>query len=197
MEENKNPLLENENSKPAPIGFDTATPVNKHASRKEKYPVNFPGKGLRRATKLVTIFGIIFSSLTMMYFLLPIFSAFIGGIIAVCIVMFMIFSVVFSLGMVLINDGYRNWIGNDMMDVPNFFFNLSENIAKLSPYFLVVAIPGLVLNIAGLVLGIVGQSKHYRFFISYIILNSVFLTFAIIFTAIYFIGGMQVFSSNS
>jgi len=194
MSENKNPFLEEEKSEPTKIGFDSATPIQKGKKMSEKYPDNFEGKGLRRAAKLCTIFGIIFSVLSMMYFLLPIFAAIIGGLIAVILIFGMIFSVIITLGLILMNEGYRQWIGNNMMDIPNFFFNIGENVAKLAPYYLVVAIPALVLNIAGLVLGIVGQAKKYRFCISYIVLNSIFLTFTLFFTALYFIGGMNVFN---
>lgn len=192
MSEDKNPFLEDK-KEPEKIGFNSAPPIKKGSKKSEKYPDNFEGKCLRKAAKLCTIFGIIFSVLSMMYFLLPLFAAIIGALLAVIIVFAMIISVVFTLGMVLMNDGYRNWIGNNMMDIPNFFFHIGENIAKLAPYYLVVAIPAIVLNIAGLVLGIVGQAKHYRFCISYIVLNSVFLTFTLLFTLLYFIGGMNVF----
>ena len=209
MSEDKNPFLEAEkkesevevveeekigfNSAPK-IGFDQATPVKRGAKHEEKYPDNFEGKGLRKAAKLCTVFGIIFSVLSMMYFLLPIFAAIIGGLIAVCIVMFMICSVIFTLGMILMNDGYRDWIGNHMMDVPNFFFKAGENVAKLAPFYMFAAGPALALTIAGFILGIVGKSKNYRFFVSYIIINAVFLTFVAIFTILYFGSGMNVFN---
>ena len=194
MSENKNPFLEEEKSEPTKIGFDSATPIQKGKKMSEKYPDNFEGKGLRRSAKLCTIFGIIFSVLSMMYFLLPIFAAIIGGLIAVILIFGMIFSVIISLGLILMNEGYRQWIGNNMMDIPNFFFNIGENVAKLAPYYLVVAIPALILTIAGFVLGIVGTSKKYRFCTSYIVLNAIFLTFTLFFTALYFIGGMNVFN---
>ena len=175
------------------IGFDSATPITrKDKNKPERFQKNLPGKKLRRWTKLCTVFGIIFSTLTMMYFLLPLFAAVIGGLLAVCIVMFMICSVVLTLGLALMNDGYREWIGNDMMDVPNFFFNLADNVVKLAPYFFVVAIPGLVFTGVGLALGIVGKAKQYRFFTSYIVLNAIFFTLALIFTLIFFASGMMI-----
>ena len=192
MSEDKNPFLEDK-KEPAKIGFDSAVPIKKGSKKSEKYPDNFEGKGLRKAAKLCTVFGIIFSVLAMMYFLLPVFAAIIGALLAVIIVFGMIASVIFTLGMVLMSDDYRHWIGNNMMDIPNFFFHIGENIAKLAPYYLVAAIPAIVFDIAGLILGIVGQAKQYRFCISYIVLNSIFLTFTLFFTALYFIGGMNVF----
>ena len=196
MPENKNPFLEEEKSEPAKIGFDSATPIQKGKKMSEKYPDNFEGKGLRRAAKLCTIFGIIFSVLSMMYFLLPFFSVIIGALLAMCIVLFMICSVVFTLGLILMNDGYRYWIGNNMMDVPNFFFNIADNIAKLSPFYFIAAGPALAFTIAGLILSIIGKAKKYRFFTSYIVLNSIFLSIALLFSIIYLIGGGVILSNN-
>lgn len=186
-----NPFFENGESikeDPEKLGFNSNAPLKK-GEKVEKFQKNLPGKEVRGWTKACTILGIIFSSLTMMYFLLPLFSALMGGVIAVFIVLFMVVSVVCTLGLILTVDDYRNWIGNNMMDVPNFFFNIADNITKLYPYFFVVAGPALALNIAGLVLSIVGKSKQYRYFTSYIILNSIFLTLSILFTLLYVIAG--------
>lgn len=194
-----NPFFENGESikeDPEKLGFNSNAPLEK-GKKVKRFQENLPGKELRGWTKACTILGIIFSSLTMMYFLLPLFSALIGGIIAVFIVLFMVISVVCTLGLVLTIDDYRNWIGNDMMTVPNFFFNIADNITKLYPYFFVVAGPALALNITGLILSIVGKAKNYRFFTSYIVLNAIFLSFSILFSILYIIGGGVILSTNS
>lgn len=182
-------VIINEESEEEKIGFNSKPPL-KEGEKIERFQKNLPGKTLRGWTKAMTILSIILSCLTIMYFLLPLFSALIGGLIGLCIALFMICSVVVTLGLILTNDGYRNWISNDMMDVPNFFFNLADNITKLSPYFLCVAIPAIICGCIGLTLSIIGQSKKYRFFVSYIVLNSIFLTLSLLFTILYFIGGI-------
>lgn len=196
----KNPFLEDKPTNsikedPSKIGFNTNPPLAK-GQKVEKFQETLPGKELRGWTKACTILGIIFSTISMMYFLLPFFSVIIGALLAMCIVLFMICSVVFTLGLVLMNDGYRHWIGNNMMDVPNFFFNIADNIAKLSPFYFVVAGPALAFTIAGLILSIIGKAKKYRFFTSYIVLNSIFLSIALLFSIIYLIGGGVILSNN-
>ena len=193
---NDNPLLKTENKEPEQkIGFQTATPLKKGV-KVEKFQDKLPGKKLRVFTKLCTIFGIIFSSLTMMYFLLPFFAIVIGALLALCISLFMIFSVVCTLGIALLIEDYRYWIGNHMFDVPNFFFDIADNINKLVPYFFVVAGPALAFTIAGLVLSIIGKAKNYKFFTSYVVLNSIFLFFTILFVVLYIVAGGPVHTSR-
>ena len=196
----KNPFLEDKKSNSikedsTKIGFNTNPPLAK-GQTVEKFQETLPGKELRGWTKACTILGIIFSVISMMYFLLPLFSFIIGALIALCLVLFMILSVVGTLGLALLNEDYRNWIGNNMMDVPNFFFNIADNIAKLSPFYFVAAGPALAFTIAGLILSIIGKAKKYRFFTSYIVLNSIFLSIALLFSIIYLIGGGVILSNN-
>ena len=182
-----------DNQEEKKIGFGDSQPDEKEIKR-TKIDDTLPGKSLRIPARVLMIFGIILSSLTLMYFLLPIFSAFIGALLAVILVFFMIFSVIFTIGMVLMIDGYRNWIGNHMMDVPNFFFKISEHIANLSPYFLVVAIPAIIFCTSSLIISIIGMAEKKPRFLGFIIVDSIFLAIALFFTILFIIAGGKVFS---
>ena len=182
------------------IGFGNYQPDEKSIERQnlrkleqEKYK---EGNGLRIPARLCCIFGAIASAITLMYFLLPIFSVVIGAMIAAVLVIFMIFSVIITLGIVLLNDGYRNWIGNHMMDVPNFFFNIAKHINELSKYFLLVGIPALVLCLAGLILAIVGVSEKHKKFLGILIVSAIFFVNALFFVILYAIAGGQTLTVN-
>ena len=166
------------------IGFKSGEPNSVDELEKK-----LPGKPLRVFAKLFAIFGVIFSSVTIMYYLLPIFSFIIGFMIGAVITAFMVVSVVLTLGGVLTFEGYRSWIGNHMYDVPSFFFNVGENSVKLMPYFYVAAIPAIVLTSLGLLLGIIGQAKYKRC-VGYIVTNAVFLTLAVFFTFLFIATGI-------
>ena len=179
-----------------PIGFNQAKPIGKGEKLEiDHFQNHLPGKGLRTATKITTIFGVIFSVIALMYYLLPIFASVIGGIIAMFLYIFMIFSVICTLGMILLNEGYRKWASDDIMIVPNFFFDISNHVIELSKYYLIVAIPAILLCSTGLTLAIIGQAKKYKFFTSYIVLNAIFLVHALFFTIIYFASGMTTFTN--
>jgi len=98
------------------IGFKSGEPNSVDELEKK-----LPGKPLRVFAKLFTIFGVIFSSVTIMYYLLPIFSFIIGFMIGAVITAFMVVSVVLTLGGVLTFEGYRSWIGNHMYDTKFLF----------------------------------------------------------------------------
>lgn len=182
------------------IGFGNYQPDEKSIERqnlakleREKYKA---GNGLRIPARLLCIFGAIASTITMMYYLLPIFSAFIGALIAVFLIFFMIFSVIITIGLILMNDGYRNWIGNHMFDVPNWFFNIAKHITELSKYFLITAIPALVFCLAGLILAIVGVSEKHKKFVGILVVSAIFFVNALFFTILYAIAGGQTMTFN-
>lgn len=157
------------------IGFKSGEPNSIDVTEKK-----LPGKKLRTPTKIITIFGIILSVITLMYYALPIFSAVIGVFIGFLIICFIIVVTVFTVGIIFTVDWFRDWVTNHGMDVPTFFFNLTENVGKLAPYFYVVSIPALVFTLSGFVLAIIGKSKKYPGFTAYIVLNAIFLTLTII-----------------
>ncbi len=178
------------------IGFDSPPPPGQKGLKPERYQKRLPLKPLRVFNNLFFIFGIIASVLTMMYYLLPVFSVIIGAVLAIIIFFFMIASVIFTLGLSLTNEEYRYWIGYHMMDIPNFFFDVANNVATLEPFFPAVAFSALTLNSLSLLLSIIGQCKIKRHFVSFIVINSIFITFTLFFIALFFMGGGHIFSNN-
>lgn len=177
------------------IGFGDYQPDEKEIVRHKPNAEELAaGKGLRIPARLLCIFGSIASGITMMYYLLPIFATLIGAFLAVILVVFMVFSVIVTLGMVLMSDGYRNWIGNHMMDVPNFFFNVSKHITELSKYFLITAIPALVLCGAAIALSIIGINEKHKRFVGILVVSIIFFVNALLFTIFYIANGGKTFS---
>lgn len=187
------PEPENPITQEGKIGFEVID-VKKQEKKIKKFQQSLPGRPLRITTKVFTIVGVIFSALTLMYFFLPVFSAFIGLILTLLVILFMIFTVIITMGLVLLNEEYRYWIGNHLFDIPLAFFNVVENIAILSPFFPIVAVPGTTCCLVGLILSLVGINKKMKYFTSYVVLNSIFFIIAFFFLLAYIITGAHIVS---
>lgn len=101
------------------IGFKSGEPNSIDVTEKK-----LPGKKLRTPTKIITIFGITLSVITLMYYALPIFSAVIGVFIGFLIICFIIVVTVFTVGIIFTVDWFRDWVTNHGMDVPTFSLTL-------------------------------------------------------------------------
>ena len=196
LDDYNNNNLNNGFNEQGKIGFESPAPVGPNGQPPERYQKNLPYKPLRIINKIIFAFGVVASLLTIMYYLLPIFSVLVGAILAIVIVLFMIVSVVFTLGIVLTIDEYRYWIGNHMMDVPTFCFDIANNIAKLEPIFPIIGFSAIGLCSLSLALSIFGQTQIKRYFVSYIVVNSIFLITSIFFVLVYFIGGAHILTNN-
>lgn len=66
-----------------------------------------------------------------MYYMLPIFSYVIGGILAFFIILFALLAILGTIFLIFAYEPFRTWFTSDMMSVPNFFFHIGENITKV------------------------------------------------------------------
>lgn len=196
MEENKETKTELIEEKK--IGFEVYQPEVDAKGKKikpKRFQDDLPYKGLRKATKIFTTIGVITSSLAIMYYFLPIFSAVVGSAVFLVFFMFGLISIVGSLGLAFLNDGYRDWISNHWFDVPFIFFNFTDYIAVLSPYFLIVGIPGVICSLVGLILSINLINKIRKHFVSYIVLNSIFLALSLLALLLFIISGGIIYNN--
>lgn len=143
---------------------------------------------LKRACKVLTPFTIILSLITLMYYLLPIFSVVIGLLAALLIVVFILVSVLGTLFIVIAIKEYRDWLTH-AFDIPNFFFNIGKNMDKVAPYFPFVAFPSLLFCLILFLLSIIGQSKKKKGFIPFIVISAAFLVITLVSIILYYING--------
>ena len=193
IDDNEEVVVVNQTEEKPKIGFTTYDRKKKI----KRFQENLPGKGLRRATKIFIIPGVILSIFTAMYFLLPFFSTVIGVFLAFLIIMFMIASIVFTLGIILTVGEYRTWIGYHMMDLPNFFFDIGSHIDQVSPFFPVLGFSAIGFTFIALILSIVGAATKKKYFASYIVVAAIFLVVAIFFTICFYGNGGHTIVTSS
>ena len=147
---------------------------------------------LRNFNLILTVFGIAFSFLSLMYYLLPIFAGFIGLVLGLVIGVYLILSSVATLGIIYVNQDYRSFVGNRLFAVPSFFFNVGTHVENLSPYFPIFGFGGIFVCLFSLIVACIGKGIGKRGFVKYIVLNAVFMVLAAIATVLYYANGGHV-----
>ena len=147
---------------------------------------------LRNFNLVLTVFGVAFSALSLMYYLLPIFAGFIGLILGLVIGVYVVFSSLATLGIIYANQDYRSFVGNQLFAVPGFFFNVGAHVESLSPYFPVFGFGGIFVCLASLIVACIGKGIGKGGFVKYIVLNAVFMGLAAIATILFYANGGHV-----
>ena len=167
------------------IGFES---YDKH-KKIERFQSKLPAPRLRRATKVFLILGGIASIMTTMYFFLPAFSGLLGALSFLIEGLVVLLLVLGSLFIILASAGFRQWLGTDFAKIPNFFFDFANHVAELKVYFPFVAGFAFIFDIIALILAISGQAKKYTYFVTYIVLASIYLGITAIFTILFYLNG--------
>ena len=147
---------------------------------------------LRNFSLILTVFGIAFSALSLMYYLLPIFAGFIGLILGLVIGVYVVFSSIVTLGIIYANQDYRSFVGNQLFAVPGFFFNVGVHVESLSPYFPIFGFGGIFVCLSSLIVACIGKGIGKGGFVKYIVLSAVFMGLAAIATILYYANGGHV-----
>ena len=147
---------------------------------------------LRNFDLILTIFGVLLSAVSLMYYLLPIFSGVVGIFAALFIFVWVVASSIFTLGLIYLNGDYRNWLGSSLFAVPNWFMNVGQHVEKLSPYFPIFGFGGIFVCLIGLIVACIGKGIGKGGFVKYIVLNSIFMGLAIIATILFYANGGHV-----
>ena len=100
--------------------------------------------------KRLCVFNLVIATLlswtTMMYLFLPFFN----GLLIITIVLILgtiiVASVVFTAGIILLSEGYRNWIGSSW-SIVEWLSDVNSNLTKLDIYFPYFAIPAIGFNV--------------------------------------------------
>lgn len=204
MEENKEEVVTTEVVEEKPverfpqegkIGFSNAPIYDKKAAKQHRkdFAKDRPDYKYRKWLRVLAWFGVSGGVLTSMYYFLPFFSVFIGGLLGFFIAIAFVFIVLITLGIIFASEGFRNWMHDDMWDVPQFFFNIANHIYELSKWFPAIAFPSLVLLIGGLVMAIIGKKKYKQFYGGYIALFIIFIVIVILCIIIYYASGGKTF----
>ena len=167
------------------IGFES---YDKH-KKIERFQSKLPAPRLRRATKVFLILGGIASIMTTMYFFLPAFSGLLGALAFLIQGIIVLFLVLGSLFIILASSGFRQWLGTSFATIPNFFFDFVNHVAELKVYFPFVAGFAFLFDIIALILAISGHVKKYTYFVTYIVIASIFLGITAIFTILFYVNG--------
>lgn len=151
-----------------------------------------------RKTKLqIAAFGflipaMILSIAALSFYFMPVLST-IAGLFATLIVIIIIaVPTVFTAFLILLSEGYRQFVGK-AWGLAQKFFDAPNHITELSPYYLYVAIPAMILDIVVIVLCVIAINKKQKGVVTYLIITSIVLLFIIVLTVIYFVNGMTVF----
>jgi len=146
---------------------------------------------LQKVTFGFLIPAMIISIAALSFYFMPVLSA-IAGLFATLIVIIIIaVPTVFTVFLILLSEGYRQFVGK-AWGLAQKFFDAPNHITELSPYYLYVAIPAMVLDIVVIILCIITLKKGQKGVVTYLIAASIILIFIIVLTIIYLVNGMTV-----
>ena len=191
--------IEIEEDKPVEkIGFNTPVENSSDGTPSYKKKIKFSNQRkskLQKATFGFLIPAVILSLAALSFYFMPLLSV-IAGIFATLIVLIIILvPIVFTLFFILLSDGYRQFVG-EAWALSQKFFDAANHVTELSPYYLYIAIPAMVLDIVVIVLSIITLKKGQKGVVTYLIITSIFLLLIIVFTILYFVNGMSVIKIN-
>lgn len=152
----------------------------------------------QRKTKLQKLtFGflipaMIISVAALSFYFMPVLSAIAGTFATLIIALVITIPVLATAFLILISGGYRQFVGK-AFELSQKFFNAPDYIVELSPYYLYVAIPAMILDIVVIVLCITTLKKGQKGVVTYLIVTSIVLLFILVLTIFYFVNGMMVF----
>ena len=181
------------------IGFYSA-PSNPgdNSSPAYKKKIKFSNQrktGLQRATFGFFVASTIVSIAALAFFLMPVLSA-LAGIVAFLIIgMIILVPILATAFIILVSEEYRQFVGR-AWKVVEWFFDATNHIAELSPYYIYVGIPALVLEVITIILCITTLVKGQKGVVTYLIVTSILFLVILVFTIIYFANGMMVFKVN-
>ena len=178
-EEKENVILKEEpvekigfNSPPKENVVEGNIPPNK---RKVKFS-NQRKTRLQKLTFGFLIPAMILSLAALSFYFMPVLSA-VAGLFATLIVCVVIaIPILATVFLILLSEGYRQFVGK-AWEVAQKFFNAPNHITELSPYYLYVAIPAMVLDIVVIVLCIIAIKKEQKGQVTYLIVTSIVLLF--------------------
>ena len=179
------------NSPPKENITDDGVPSYK---KKIKFSNNRKTK-LQKVTFGFLIPAMIISVAALSFYFMPVLSA-IAGLLATLIIMIIIaVPTVFTAFLILLSEGYRQFVGK-AWELAQKFFDAPNHIVELSPYYLYVAIPAMILDIVVIVLCIIAIKKEQKGMVTYLIASIVVFLFILVLTIIYFVNGMTVLKLN-
>ena len=179
------------NSPPKENITDDGVPSYK---KKIKFSNNRKTK-LQKVTFGFLIPAMIISVAALSFYFMPVLSA-IAGLFATLIIMIIIaVPTVFTVFLILLSEGYRQFVGK-AWELAQKFFDAPNHIVELSPYYLYVAIPAMILDIVVIVLCVIAIKKEQKGMVTYLIASIVVFLFILVLTIIYFVNGMTVLKLN-
>ena len=179
------------NSPPKENITDDGVPSYK---KKIKFSNNRKTK-LQKVTFGFLIPAMIISVAALSFYFMPVLSA-IAGLFATLIIMIIIaVPTVFTAFLILLSEGYRQFVGK-AWELAQKFFDAPNHIVELSPYYLYVAIPAMILDIVVIVLCVIAIKKEQKGMVTYLIASIVVFLFILVLTIIYFVNGMTVLKLN-
>ena len=179
------------NSPPKENITDDGVPSYK---KKIKFSNNRKTK-LQKVTFGFLIPAMIISVAALSFYFMPVLSA-IAGLFATLIIMIIIaVPTVFTVFLILLSEGYRQFVGK-AWELAQKFFDAPNHIVELSPYYLYVAIPAMILDIVVIVLCVIAIKKEQKGMVTYLIASIVAFLFILVLTIIYFVNGMTVLKLN-
>ena len=194
MEEEKDINLE---EKPVEkIGFNSPQNDSKTDDGVPSYKKKIKFSNNRKTKLQKAAFGflipaMIISIAALSFYFMPVLSA-IAGLFATLIVIIIIaVPTVFTAFLILLSEGYRQFVGQ-AWGLAQKFFDAPNHIVELSPYYLYIAIPAMILDIVVIVLCVIAINKKQKGVITYLIITSIVLLFIIVLTIFYFASGMIV-----
>ncbi len=180
------------------IGFLTPPTDGDISTPPSKKKIEFSNQrktGLQKASFGFFIVSTILSVGALAFFLMPILSA-LAGIVAFFIIgMIILVPILATAFIILVSEEYRQFVGR-AWKVVEWFFDATNHIAELSPYYIYVGIPALVLEVITIILCITTLVKGQKGVVTYLIVTSILFLIVLVFTIIYFANGMMVFKVN-
>ena len=189
--------IEVEEDKPVEkIGFNTPLENSSDGTPSYKKKIKFSNQRkskLQKASFGVLIPAMILSIATLSFFFMPILSGLAGIIATLIIGIIIVIPVLATVFLILMSDGYRQFVGK-AWKIVEWFFDATNHIVELSPYYPFVAFPAIAFDIAEIVLCIITIRKNEKGVITYLIVTSIMLLFIIVLTFIYYVNGRVVFN---
>lgn len=182
------------------IGFNSPPKENVSDGDVPSYKKKIKFSNNRKTKLQKAVFGflipaMIISIAALSFYFMPVLSA-IAGLFATLIVIIIIaVPTVFTAFLILLSEGYRQFVGK-AWELAQKFFDAPNHIVELSPYYLYVAIPAMILDIVVIVLCVIAINKKQKGVVTYLIITSIVLLFIIVLTVIYFVNGMTVLKLN-